>query len=70
MLNLSNNDSTQTPEDRWVILDQRNIRWAEQLPKQLEKGSNFIVVGALHLPGENGIINLLRKQGYKVKHVK
>lgn len=70
LLNLSNNDSTQTPEDRWVILDQRNIRWAEQLPKQLEKGSNFIVVGALHLPGENGIINLLRKQGYKVKHVK
>lgn len=70
LLELNNNDSTQTTEDKWIMLDQRNIRWAEQLPKQLEKGSNFIVVGALHLPGENGIINLLRKQGYKVKHVK
>ena len=70
LLEYSNNDSTQTPEDKWILLDQRNIRWAEQLPKQFEKGSNFIVVGALHLPGENGIINLLKKQGYKIKPVK
>ena len=70
LLEYSNNDSMQTPEDKWILLDQRNIRWAEQLPKQFEKGSNFIVVGALHLPGENGIINLLKKQGYKIKPVK
>ncbi len=70
LLEYSNNDSMQTPEDKWILLDQRNIRWAEQLPKQFEKGSNFIVVGALHLPGENGVINLLKKQGYKIKPVK
>ncbi len=70
LLEYSNNDSMQTPEDKWILLDQRNIRWAEQLPKQFEKGSNFIVVGALHLPGENGMINLLKKQGYKIKPVK
>ena len=32
----------------------------------LEKGNAFIAVGALHLPGERGLIELLREQGYTV----
>ncbi len=35
----------------------------------LEKGSAFIAVGALHLPGEYGLIELLRKQGYTVSAI-
>jgi uncharacterized protein len=35
----------------------------------LEKGSAFIAVGALHLPGEHGLIELLRKQGYAVSAI-
>jgi len=30
----------------------------------------LIAVGAGHLPGEKGVINLLRKAGYNVKPVK
>ncbi len=29
----------------------------------------FIAVGALHLPGENGVLELLKKEGYSVKPV-
>lgn len=70
LLELNNNDTTQTEEERFALIDKRNIRWAEILPKQLALGNNFIIVGAMHLPGENGLIHLLQKQGYKVKPVR
>lgn len=49
------------------LLKDRNIRWMELFPDILSKGNQFIGVGALHLPGEFGMINLLRKAGYTVK---
>jgi uncharacterized protein YbaP (TraB family) len=36
----------------------------------LKEKSTFVAVGAGHLPGEMGIINLLRKQGFIVEAVK
>lgn len=50
------------------MIDDRNRNWVVQLPEIL-KEPTFVVVGALHLPGENGILELLRKQGYKVEPV-
>ena len=44
----------------------RNLRMAESLLSQLESNTVFAAVGALHLPGEKGLINLLRRQGYEV----
>jgi uncharacterized protein YbaP (TraB family) len=35
----------------------------------LEKGNAFIAVGALHLPGETGLVSLLRERGYTVSPV-
>jgi uncharacterized protein YbaP (TraB family) len=35
----------------------------------MKKESLFVAVGVAHLPGEEGVINLLRKAGYKVKPV-
>ncbi|MGL5771587.1 MAG: TraB/GumN family protein [Bacteroidales bacterium] len=50
------------------ILFARNRNWNEQLRNILPKNEPiFIVVGAGHLPGEEGIIELLRKQGYTVE---
>jgi uncharacterized protein YbaP (TraB family) len=40
------------------------------LPDLLHKNSCFVAVGALHLVGENGLINLLRQKGYRVSKVK
>ena len=42
----------------------RNHRMAETLLHQLENKTVFVAVGALHLPGEQGLLNILRQHGY------
>lgn len=49
------------------MLKDRNVKWAKTLPTLMSNGSQFIAVGAGHLPGEFGLIELLRKEGYTVK---
>lgn len=49
-----------------VMLDERNKRWLRTLPEIFRRGSAFVVVGALHLSGENGIVNQLRQLGFSV----
>ncbi|MBC8754546.1 TraB/GumN family protein [Kordia sp. YSTF-M3] len=48
------------------LVDQRNRNWIPLIEKITAEAPTFIGVGALHLPGEQGVINLLRKQGYTV----
>jgi uncharacterized protein YbaP (TraB family) len=38
-----------------------------KLPDLMKEQSTFVAVGALHLPGENGLIQLLQRAGYTVK---
>ena len=47
----------------------RNRNWEKQMKELLPKQSTLYVVGAGHLPGEFGMINLLRNAGYKLKPV-
>ena len=49
-----------------ILLNRRNINWVVQLGPILKKENVFIAVGAGHLVGDNGLISLLRKKGYKV----
>lgn len=49
------------------FLDGRNKRWIPIIEQMTKKEVCFIAVGAAHLPGEFGVINLLRKAGYTVK---
>tara|TARA_B110000438_G_scaffold262764_1_gene274302 strand:+ start:252 stop:1118 length:867 start_codon:yes stop_codon:yes gene_type:complete len=49
-----------------VFILKRNQNMAERCEKYLKENSTFIAIGAAHLPGENGVIELLRKKGYKV----
>lgn len=44
----------------------RNQRMAESLLHQLENKKVFAAVGALHLPGEEGLLNILRQHGYEL----
>lgn len=44
----------------------RNLRMFESLLYQIENKRVFIAVGALHLPGEKGLINLLRLKGFEL----
>ena len=52
-----------------VLLYKRNRNWVEKLKTLLPGKSLLIAVGAGHLPGEQGVIRLLRKAGYKVTAV-
>lgn len=51
-------------EDR--IVRDRNLVMAKGSSPHLKKGNAFIAVGALHLPGEEGLVELFRKQGFTV----
>jgi uncharacterized protein YbaP (TraB family) len=54
--------------EHWM-LTVRNNNWVEIMPEMMKKQSNLFAVGTAHLVGENGVIELLRKQGYKVTPV-
>lgn len=51
------------------LLDKRNSNWIPKLKTLMQPKSCFIAVGAGHLGGENGLINLLKKQGYTVEPI-
>lgn len=48
------------------IILARNYLMAERAEPILQTGNAFIAVGAMHLPGDEGVIELLRKQGYAI----
>jgi len=52
------------------LVDNRNKNWIPQIKKLATEKSSFFGVGAGHLGGAKGVINLLRKAGYKVTAVK
>jgi len=52
-----------------ILIDTRNYRMAERALPHIENGNAFIAVGALHLPGETGLVQLLRMSGYTVTPV-
>jgi uncharacterized protein YbaP (TraB family) len=51
------------------VIEDRNHRMAERMQPYLRQGRAFVAVGALHLPGEEGLLNLLEQQGYTVRRV-
>jgi uncharacterized protein YbaP (TraB family) len=52
-----------------VMLDNRNKNWVTQLRDILPQKNIFIAVGAGHLVGENGLISLLKKEGYTLRPI-
>lgn len=57
--------------DRFVkqVTFARNRRMADRLHIEYASGNLFVAVGALHLPGSQGLLNLLRSLGYDVRPV-
>ncbi len=53
--------------DMAYLTDDRNKAWMTKLPTVLRERSTFVAVGALHLPGQNGLLELLQRAGYTVK---
>ena len=65
MLEVSKEDE-EHPEFMENILYKRNEAWMTKLPAIIEETPSFIVVGALHLAGDKGIIEGLRKEGFVI----
>lgn len=58
----------ESPEVHDIIIVQRNARWVDDIEDLLEgSGTVFIAVGAGHLPGEEGVIAMLRARGHSVE---
>jgi uncharacterized protein YbaP (TraB family) len=52
------------------LVDDRNLTMTASLEQYLKgKESCFVVIGAAHLLGDNGIIKLLQSKGYRVELV-
>ena len=64
-----NNRCDSTPEEEDVMINNRNANWVEKMPNLMMLRPTLFAVGAAHLPGEKGVLNLLRQAGYTVEGV-
>jgi uncharacterized protein YbaP (TraB family) len=53
-----------------TMVTARNRNMVAKAASILDEGDAFIAVGALHLPGPNGLVELLRKDGYTVSAIR
>ena len=51
------------------LIGDRNRTMADRLEPLLNDGHIFVAVGALHLPGDGGVLNLLAQRGYRITAV-
>jgi len=58
------------PEFNEILLLQRNKSWIAPMRTQMQKESTFFAVGAAHLSGPEGVIALLRANGFTVTAIK
>ena len=52
-----------------VLLTKRNHTMAAAMLQYLDQGGAFIAIGAMHLPGEEGVLHLLEQLQYKISVV-
>ena len=64
---LDNEEFGSASED---ILDKRNHNWIPKMEELMNTKACFFAVGAGHLGGPNGVIELLRQKGYEVTPVR
>ncbi len=65
-------DNEQGEEGKYLdlLLYKRNRNWVAQFDTIATKSPTLFAVGAGHLPGAQGVLELLRKKGYTVKPLK
>jgi len=58
------------PEIYNILVTNRNKNWMRQLPTLInDSDTEFVLVGAMHLYGKEGLLNLLKTQGFKVEQL-
>lgn len=58
------------PREMEALIDNRNIAWTKKMPAIMQESPTLFVVGAGHLPGDKGVLNLLKQQGYTLEPMK
>ncbi|WP_322550777.1 TraB/GumN family protein [Flavobacterium psychraquaticum] len=66
---MDDSDNKITADNKDVLLNNRNKNWIPIIIKTAKEMPTFFGVGAGHLAGDEGVIKLLRKKGYKVEAV-
>jgi len=66
---LATGDQRLAEEFQRRLIVERNHRMAERMEPYLQQGGAFVAVGALHLPGEQGLVRLLEQRGYTLRAV-
>ena len=57
------------PELMDLFLKNRNLSWIDRLDRMLKNGEQVMVlIGTGHLASKDGIIQLLKNRGYRVRH--
>ena len=54
---------------RDIVLTKRNLKMARRMDSLARQRSSFFAVGVAHLPGDTGVINLLKRRGFTVEPV-
>ncbi|MET1023409.1 MAG: TraB/GumN family protein [Pseudoxanthomonas sp.] len=67
MFGLSADAKAIETQARGCLLEQRNAQWMPQLLALLSQGGCVVAVGAIHLPGDNGLLAALARAGYRVE---
>lgn len=62
-------DGGTTSDVQDVMINQRNKSWVEKFPDISKNKSLLIAVGAGHLGGQAGVLNLLKEKGYQLRPV-
>ncbi|MBL8148872.1 MAG: TraB/GumN family protein [Blastocatellia bacterium] len=53
-----------------LLLKERNLNWIPKIEQYLqEEGNYMVVVGAAHLVGKDGVLELLKKRGYSIEQL-
>jgi uncharacterized protein YbaP (TraB family) len=60
------NNADLSPQFYSNLIVKRNQKWIPIISELIQKKSTFIAVGAAHLPGREGVLNLLQEAGYKI----
>ena len=60
----------EAPELYDSLLLQRNLKWIPQIDSMLlDADTEFVLVGAAHIVGKNGLLDLLSQQGYEINQL-
>lgn len=62
-----NNNELGMMDSQDILLDDRNANWVKQLQQLMQQKSLLVAVGAGHLVGKKGLIQLLKNKGYTLR---